>query len=200
MNNWGMITDWIMVCITLVYVIATIAICVFNYRSAKATSEQIKESARQFNETNRANITVTFEIIKGGLITLCIGNHGQKVAYDVSVAIDNKFLANAKEELDARTNQSIQSLVNAKFAVAIGQKLYTCLGSHLELKKLAKCPMDLLVTYRDDEKEYRDKIRIDFGQYSKWLLIYESPIQDIREEMKKQTKAFENILCVVKNH
>lgn len=30
-------TDWIMIAITAVYVIATIFICIFNYRSAKAT-------------------------------------------------------------------------------------------------------------------------------------------------------------------
>ena len=39
-------TDWIMIAITAVYVIATIFICIFNYRSAKATREQLAESKR----------------------------------------------------------------------------------------------------------------------------------------------------------
>ena len=47
-------TDWIMIAITAVYVIATIFICIFNYRSAKATREQLAESKRQFEENNRA--------------------------------------------------------------------------------------------------------------------------------------------------
>lgn len=50
------ITDWIMVAITAIYVIATIVICVFNYKTAKAASMQIQESKRQFDETRRLQI------------------------------------------------------------------------------------------------------------------------------------------------
>ena len=63
-------TDWIMIAITAVYVIATIFICIFNYRSAKATREQLAESKRQFEENNRAFVTVTFETIRGSLLVL----------------------------------------------------------------------------------------------------------------------------------
>ena len=41
-------TDWLMVIITAVYVVATIAICVENCKSAKASKEQLEESKRQF--------------------------------------------------------------------------------------------------------------------------------------------------------
>lgn len=47
------VTDWLMVGITFVYVVATIFICIFNGRSAKATREQVLESQRQFEETKR---------------------------------------------------------------------------------------------------------------------------------------------------
>lgn len=47
------ITDWIMVAITFVYVVATIFICIFNGRSAKATRDQVKESQKQFHEAKR---------------------------------------------------------------------------------------------------------------------------------------------------
>lgn len=47
------ITDWLMVGITLVYVVATIFICIFNGRSAKATREQVAESQRQFEDNKR---------------------------------------------------------------------------------------------------------------------------------------------------
>lgn len=47
------VTDWLMVGITFVYVVATIFICVFNGRSAKATREQVLESQRQFEENKR---------------------------------------------------------------------------------------------------------------------------------------------------
>lgn len=44
------VTDWIMVGITAVYVIATIFISVANIRSAKATREQLAESKRQYDD------------------------------------------------------------------------------------------------------------------------------------------------------
>lgn len=47
------VTDWLMVGITIVYVIATIIICFANMKSAKATREQVNESIRQFEETKR---------------------------------------------------------------------------------------------------------------------------------------------------
>lgn len=40
-----------MVIITFVYVAATIAICIANFKSAKASKEQLKESKRQFEES-----------------------------------------------------------------------------------------------------------------------------------------------------
>ena len=81
-------TDWIMIAITAVYVIATIFICIFNYRSAKATREQLAESKRQFEENNHAFVTVTFETIRGSLLVLNIHNHGHQVANNVSVKIN----------------------------------------------------------------------------------------------------------------
>jgi len=60
------ITDWLMVIITAIYVIATIAICWANIKSAKATREQVAESKRQFEETRRLDTMpyFTFEHIK----------------------------------------------------------------------------------------------------------------------------------------
>ena len=48
-----MITDWLMVGITAIYVAATILICFFNAKSAKATREQVVESKHQFEESKR---------------------------------------------------------------------------------------------------------------------------------------------------
>lgn len=46
-------TDWLMVIITTVYVIATIVICVFNGKSAKASREQAEISKKQTEEMIR---------------------------------------------------------------------------------------------------------------------------------------------------
>ena len=44
-----------MVVTTIVYVIATILICIFNYKSSKAANKQLMESKHQFDETIRLN-------------------------------------------------------------------------------------------------------------------------------------------------
>lgn len=49
-------TEWIMVAITFVYVIATIFICIFNYRSAKATKEQVELSKAQYADDTRLKL------------------------------------------------------------------------------------------------------------------------------------------------
>lgn len=51
--NIPTVTDWLMVAITLIYVIATIAIWLANKKSAEMTREQIDESKRQFEESKR---------------------------------------------------------------------------------------------------------------------------------------------------
>ena len=71
-------SGWVLVVITSVYVIATILICRYNFLSAKATKEQTSELRRQFDETNRPNIDVTHEIVRGGLFCLKIENTGKK--------------------------------------------------------------------------------------------------------------------------
>ena len=52
-DNTPSVTDWLMFGITLIYVIATVAIWKANNKSAQATKEQLKESERQFSETQR---------------------------------------------------------------------------------------------------------------------------------------------------
>lgn len=60
------VTDWLMVGITAVYVIATIFICWANISSANATKKQIAQSENQFEETQRLGMMpyLTFEHIK----------------------------------------------------------------------------------------------------------------------------------------
>ena len=63
------ITDWLMVGITLVYVIATIAIWFANHKSARATEKQLIESKRQFDETKRLEHMPYMQVSFGESIT-----------------------------------------------------------------------------------------------------------------------------------
>ena len=64
-----MITDWLMVGITLIYVIATIAIWFANHKSARATEKQLEESKRQFDETKRLEHMPYMQVSFGEWIT-----------------------------------------------------------------------------------------------------------------------------------
>lgn len=57
------ITDWLMVGITAVYVLATIAICMANIRSAKSAKEQILESKHQYSETQRLQVMPYLQLL-----------------------------------------------------------------------------------------------------------------------------------------
>ena len=67
--NMPTITDWLMVGITLVYVIATIAIWFANHKSARATEKQLIESKRQFDETKRLEHMPYMQVSFGEWIT-----------------------------------------------------------------------------------------------------------------------------------
>lgn len=183
------ITDWLMVIITLVYVVATIFICVANVNSAKATREQLAESRRQFDEENRAFVTVTFDIVRSGLAVLCIENHGKQIANNVKIRIAPEFVDNMTDE---GSKVRIQELCKASFTLGIGRKWYACLGSHFELGKLSEVPLTVDISYSDGQGEHKEATVIDLKQYL-WSMIYDSTTEDAKQELAKMAKAIQAI-------
>lgn len=181
------ITDWLMVAITFVYVVATIAICWANIKSAKATKEQLDESKRQFDENNRAFVTVTFEIIRSGLVVLNIQNLGNQIAQNVSIQINKEFLDNIPNN-----KEFLEKLCGSSFTLGIGKSWYLCLGSHLDLENLGERLLKIDISYKDVKSEYKETTIIDLTQYF-WSLIYDSPTEDLYQETKKISKALQSM-------
>ena len=177
-NNEGSL----MVIITFVYVVATCFICVANIRSAKATKEQVAEAKRQYDEENRAFVTVTFDVIRGGLAALCIDNN-------VEINISSEFVDNMD---DNRSRTLVNKLCSSSFTLGIGRRWYLCLGSHIELKTLGKVPLSVEISYSDSRSQYHETTTIELDQYF-WSLIYDSAAEDAREELKNMTKSIESI-------
>lgn len=88
---------FVMALLTFVYVIATIFICIFNYKSAKATKEQTKESYKQFIENNRAHVIPKIIVLEGEMLCLAFQNIGHDIALDVRINIDEKRLKKLEE-------------------------------------------------------------------------------------------------------
>jgi hypothetical protein len=169
-----------MVAITAVYVVATIFISRSNHQSAAATHEQVAESTRQFNEANRAFVTITFEIIRSGLCVLHIKNHGIRIAKNVKVTISQEFVNNFTDSFD---KDRIEKLCNSCFTVGIGQSWYAFLFSHIELPRFDHIPLNIYFTYEDGSKQYEDSIEYNLSLYN-WQLIYDSEISDINGHIK----------------
>ena len=97
-------TDWLMVIITAIYVVATILICIYNGKSAEAAKEQtfaakrqIEEMIKQYNESNRPMVTIRFEVIRSGLLCFILENIGPVAATDVQINLNTEFLDNIEK-------------------------------------------------------------------------------------------------------
>lgn len=84
------VTDWLMVGITLVYVIATIAIWFANHKSARATEKQLVESKRQFDETKRLEHMPYMQVSFGEWITSAErGSYLPNMWLDINRTVEN---------------------------------------------------------------------------------------------------------------
>lgn len=179
-----MLTDWLMVIITAIYVVATIFICIFNGKSAKAahdqteaSRQQTKEMIDQYNAVNRPIVTVRFDIIRSGLMCFIIENEGPQPAKDVKVVINQKFIDNISNS-DER--KMLADLNNATFFLASKQKLTVLLGGNSAFSDIAKEIAKIDISYNG----YTEHTEIDINQY-RFLLIYNSPVEDISQHLKK---------------
>lgn len=185
-------TDWIMVGITAIYMIATIVICYFNGKSAKASKEQteiskkqIAEMIKQYNLANRPFVTVRFDIIRSGLLCFVLENEGPLPAHDVQVCINEEFINNLPDE---RIQSSFRKLKESKLYIASHQKMTLLIDGRLEFSKIAEKVARIKITYDG----YIEETVIDISQYG-LLMVYTSATEDISQNIKKnaeQSKRF----------
>lgn len=178
-------TDWLMVIITAIYVIATILICVFNGKSAKAANEQtqtakkqIDEMLRQYNETNRPIVSVRFEIIRSGVLCFIVENIGPLPATDVRINVNEEFITNV-EEIDPQAR--IREATEATLFLAPKQKVTILIGSQVNFTEYAKVKTVFDISYNG---LYNEQTMIDLDQY-KFMLMYNSETEDIAQHLKK---------------
>lgn len=171
-------TDWIMIVITAVYVIATIFICIFNAKSANAAKVQTQEMKNQFASTYRPKIDIRFEIIRSGLMCFIIENVGTEPAIDVKINLCQEFIDNIG---DATDKQKFQELNSSVLYIASNQKITLLIGSQIEFDKISSAPSKFNIQYNGI---YNEMIDIDIKQYG-FMIIYNSPIEDIRQQLKE---------------
>ncbi len=191
-----MSSDWAMVWITLVYVIATIFICFANLQSAKATREQLAESKRQYDEESRAFIAVSFIYERKAFYGMRFTNNGKRVAKQVRFNFKEEFIDSLG---DNRFKNSIRSLPSRECLLGVGQSYDVYFGEDEFRENSNKLPIEGKVLYSDECGSYEEDFFIDFNNYPPVFPV-ETDVEKIREEMKKQTEIMGKIqleLCAL---
>lgn len=160
------ITDWIMVIITAVYVIATIFICIFNYKSANASKKQIDESKRQYEQSNRPHIVAGIKIISDSFMCISIQNIGNDVADNITIKINDEWLELIK---DSYYLEPLKELMIKPFMLIPQQEIiraftYVIIGTgNTWLDVFNDKPLIVDVSYRKKNTDiiYNDKFVYD---------------------------------------
>lgn len=188
------ITDWIMVIITSIYVFATIFICVFNFRSARATREQVAEAKRQYEAINRAYITFEFLYEKQAFYGIRFTNHGKRVANHVKVQFKDDFI-------ESITETSFSTMLikqkGKEFVLGIGQSFDIYFGSNKYRQNPNKLPLEGQIVYEDDKESYCEPFFIDVEHYATIFSVH-SEAEDLCDAIKKQTRELEKIRLLLK--
>lgn len=177
-------TDWIMIAITTVYVVATILICVFNYRSAKATREQVAESKRQFDESNRPYISCEYILVKRLFHGIKFVNHGTKVAEKVKMSLNQKFIDSLTNE---KLKQSIKKINEYEYTIGIGQSYDFFFATANDKNGKSFEPLQVEIEYADKSNGYTETFVFAFDKYAP---IYSTDTfeDDIIKQLKEQNK------------
>jgi hypothetical protein len=201
-NNSG----FVMALLTLVYVIATILICIFNYKSAKATNEQTKESYKQFIENNRAHIVPKIIELEGEMLCLSFQNIGKDIATDVVINVNEKWLKKLEKTFTfPEVANSLRKIKKKKLFLTVDQQL--CYGlcipgnGHEDFKVLGEIPLKIDISYKTLENNYEEHYEIPLDGYNYMVNIsdYARLTKKQIQEMKNTNKELKNISTTLKN-
>lgn len=182
------ITDWIMVGITFVYVVATIFICYFNGKAAKASQGQIEEMKRQYALTNRPIITVDVFFEKRLVWVLRFTNRGAATAYNVKINFDKEFTDSIPE---TKYREAIESNAGKHCTIGVGQHIDFFIGTNKGFRSNALKHIKGRVLYvASQDAAFGDDFDIDPSAY---VTIYSitTESEDLLAELKVQNSLIE---------
>lgn len=185
-------TDWLMVIITAVYVVATIFICVFNAKSANAAREQLEESKRQFDLSNKPIIVTEIIHTRRTFCGLRFSNVGTQPAWDFQIFLDDEFI-------DALPISEFQSIIKKnngkKQTLGVGQHYEVYYGNEKYMSSY-KARITGKIIYSDKfGNKHEDRIDIDPNEYA---ILFS--VQTDMDDLKKKIDELKNELKGIKNN
>lgn len=165
-NNVPSITDWMMVFVTIAYVVATVFIFRANKKSAKAAEIQIDEMKRQFAENNRPVIEAEYFSSHGSFFGIRFVNHGNHTAQKVLINLSDEFI-NSIEAVDSfGTIKSLRDQLAKEKVIGINQHYDLFLGKIDDFKKIKiKVPAHGKITYFFSTKKFETDFYFEFENY-----------------------------------
>ena len=195
---------FVMAILTLVYVIATILICIFNYKSAKATNEQTKESYKQFIENSRAHIVPKIITLEGEMLCLAFENIGHDIAMDVVIDVNEEWLKKLEQTVKlSNFATSLRKIKDKKIFLTVGQQI--CYGLCIpgdgtkDYDILSEEELIINISYKSLNNNYSECFHICFDAYnyivdqSDYTRLTKKEIKEMRDT-NKELKKISNIL------
>lgn len=151
-----------MALLTLVYVVATIFICIFNYQSALAARKQTEEAQKQFEESNRAKVIPRFIALEGQLYCLAFHNVGHTMAEHLVISVSKEWLdCLRRTQKNSDVADVLDALRNIEIFLPEGDKyLYSiCIPADGtgDYTLLCQAPLEIDISYTSGNKIYSKK-------------------------------------------
>lgn len=183
-----MSSEWTMVIITAVYVVATIFICIANFKSANATKKQLEVLKKQYDEQHQPYITTELIYVQRLFFGLRFTNHGNRIAETVKIDFDQQFVNCLKGSF----KQSIEEQKGKECVIGIGQHYDLFIGSNDIRGQEDLVPAKGIIKYRSCGQEYESVFHIDLKNYMTFFSVTSNE-EKIQTELKNQNDKLERI-------
>lgn len=183
------VTDWLMVFVTIIYVIATVCIMRANQKAADAAKAQLREMQLQFYSTNRPNVSVEVIYERKSVWGLRFTNHGNHTAFQTTLEFDKAFVDSLPED-DFRS--MVQEATRKTFVLGVNQHYDLYIGSN-EYTHSSKKPIVGTVTYLgQNESIYSEDFSIEMDNYAT-IYSLTTAEEDFLKRFDKQNRLLEQI-------
>lgn len=190
-----LITDWIMVIITFVYVVATIFICWANIKSAKASKEELAEMKRQYADENRPRIEIEFCYERRTWYIVRFINHGRLTAQHVKIILEEEFIDSLPEPgfQDALRKQRKKELI-----IGVGQHYDLYIASNELRGNPNMKPVTGKLSYQDESGKYESDIYIDLENYATFFSsTSDDPMVKELKNIKKEIEGLKRAIVAL---